>query len=186
MLSSSCHAGDGSQAGLYDLRRLLQAKAFGAAVTSQPLGPARWLATVPSPWLWPERGLNSCGSDVPSACRGGSSSHSSTMAGQSFSRLLQLSVLLLLAGRLDPCSRLEGDAVLPEELEQQLVAPETSSWDGLELLSWTCSALNTLLSGVLLARWLGRRLRRRRGEVRDGSWGQEPPKPWAKVVSGQA
>lgn len=90
------------------------------------------------------------------------------MAGQGFSMLLQLCVLLLLAGRLNPSSRLEGDAVLPEKLEQQLTGPQSSPWDALQLLPCICSALNMVLSAVFLARYLGRGLRRGWAQLRDG------------------
>lgn len=97
----------------------------------------------------------------------------STMASQGFSWLLQFCVLLMLACPLDPSSHPEGDmgasALLPEELEpQDSMGPGTTPLVDVVLVSWTCSALELLITGLVLGWCLGRRLRRRWAEVKEG------------------
>lgn len=60
-------------------------------------------------------------------------------------------------------------ALLPEELElQDSMGPGTTPLVDVVLVSWTCSALELLITGLVLGWCLGRRLRRHWGEVKEG------------------
>ncbi|XP_048177198.1 uncharacterized protein LOC125334422 [Corvus hawaiiensis] len=142
-------------------------------VTSQPLGTAWWLVSVPSPSPCPEPRQKSAGKDVQSLFSGGSSSVSSTMLSQGLLRLLPLSLLLLLVQPLDPSSHAAGDTgswdALPQALEEQeAVAPGRDAMLVLEALPWICAAVALILRGFYVGWVLVRGLRRRWGEVREG------------------
>lgn len=62
-----------------------------------------------------------------------------------------------------------ASALLPEELEpQDSMGPGTTPLVDVVLVSWTCSALELLITGLVLGWCLGRRLRRRWAEVKEG------------------
>lgn len=109
------------------------------------------------------------------------------MASQGFSWLLQFCVLLMLAHPLDPSSHPEGDmgtsSLLREELERQdSVGPGMNPLVDVVLVSWTRSALELLIMGLVLG-WFWRRW----GEVREGGQaGGTVPGPAATKALGQA
>lgn len=152
------------------------------------------MISVPSPSPCPEPRQKPAGKDVQSLFSGGSSSVSSTMLSQGLSRLLQLSVLLLLVQPLDPSSHAAGDTgtwdALPQALEEQeAMAPMRDTMLFLEALPWICAAVALILRGIYLGWTLVRGLRRRWGEVREGL-GQVgrcrgPPRPRARRVWGE-
>lgn len=104
----------------------------------------------------------------------------STMAGQGFSWTLQVYLLMLLVHPLDHSSRPERDmgtsGLLPEELELQDMDPEAAPWVDLALVSWTCLLVELLIMGIVLGCYVGRRLWRRRREVREGGRTGQIPK----------
>ncbi|XP_053831858.1 uncharacterized protein LOC128806373 [Vidua macroura] len=104
----------------------------------------------------------------------------STMAGQGFSWMLQLYMLMLMVHPLDPSSRPERDTdawcLLPEELELHDMG-EAALWGDLALVSWTCFLGELLITGLVLGCYLGRRLwRRRREEKRRGRSARAGPR----------
>ncbi|XP_031982255.1 uncharacterized protein LOC116452170 [Corvus moneduloides] len=140
-------------------------------VTSQPLGTAWWLVSVPSPSPCPEPRQKSAGKDVQSLFSGGSSSVSSTMLSQGLLRLLPL-----LVQPLDPSSHAAGDTgswdALPQALEEQeAVAPGRDAMLVLEALPWICAAVALILRGFYVGWVLVRGLRRRWGEAKSQSAG---------------
>lgn len=98
----------------------------------------------------------------------------STMTGQVSSWLLQCYLLLLLVHPLDPSSHPgQGPGISglhAKELELWDMDPEPTPWVNMNvaLLSKTCLLVELLITGIVLGRYLRRRLRRGRREVREG------------------